>query len=551
MNEAVKQLTPILGLLLFSSLSSAQSHVYSFHGDDAFDRFGWSAGFAGDLNKDGFDDILIGAERDDDGAGNAGSARVLSGYDGSILFSWNGFGPADHFGVASAAAGDVDNDTYPDVIVGAPLNNLNGNDAGRVRVFSGFDGTEIWEVRGSAAGDQFGCAVSGAGDVNCDGFDDFLVGASQANTGLPGYVRLFSGIDGSVIRTIEGPGPSSEFGISVVGGADIDGDTIPDFLAGAWIGGAANEGVVLVMSGASDVPIHTLSGDSGFDFFGWSVGIVGDLTGDDQAEFVVGAYGDDNLVSEGGSVRVFNGDTGLALYTVHGDSVFGQLGWSVAGAGDLSCDGTPDVIVGAPFDGNGIARGLDGIDGSELFTITGDDSSELFGRSVRAAGDVNGDGEADWVAGAPLDDDNGSNSGSARVYSGKTLLMAADEHLLSLSAGGTVTFTLEAGASAGSFFYSVWGSGTGTTPGTPVGNVTVPLNFDPYFRLTLFRPFFAPFGNFFSTLSPTGSGTASLTIPPGSDPGLHGVILHHAFVSAEVLGQVDFASNAVPVTLTL
>ena len=113
--------------------------------------------------------------------------------------------------------------------------------------------------------------------------------------------------------------------------------------------------------------------------------------------------------------------------TFNGDSEFDQLGYSVSGAGDVNGDGYADLIVGANADDNngtdsGSARVFSGLDGSILYTFSGDSEFVQLGRSVSGAGDVNGDGFADLIVGARDDDNNGSRSGSARVILSSDLM---------------------------------------------------------------------------------------------------------------------------------
>ena len=127
--------------------------------------------------------------------------------------------------------------------------------------------------------------------------------------------------------------------------------------------------------------------------------------------------------------------------------------------------------------------------------------------------------------------------------------LSEDVNALSLSAGGTVALSLDAGPSHAGEIYWIFGSGTGTSPGTPIGSVLLPLNFDGYFKLTLFRPFAGIFTAFLGVLSPSGTAVAAFTVPPGIDPSLAGVTLNHAYVSSPMFGGADFASNAMPVLL--
>ncbi len=166
--------------------------------------------------------------------------------------------------------------------------------------------------------------------------------------------------------------------------------------------------------------LYTFNGDSEEDWFGFSVSGAGDVNGDGRADLIVGAHLDDNNGRDSGSARVLSGIDGSTLYTFYGDSAWDWFGHSVSGAGDVNGDGRADLIVGAYRDDNnglnsGSARVLSGIDGSTLHTFNGDSSGDGFGYSVSGAGDVNGDGFADLIVGAPWDDNNDNNSSSARV----------------------------------------------------------------------------------------------------------------------------------------
>ena len=167
--------------------------LYTFNGDNAFDRFGSSVSGAGDVNGDGFDDFIVGAFGDDNNGNYSGSARVFSGADGSVLFTVSGDSLYDEFGRSVSGAGDVNGDGFDDLIVGAFGDDNNGNQSGSARVFSGADGSVLFTFNGDSAGDYFGFSISGAGDVNGDGFDDLIVGArSDDNNGSnSGSARVF------------------------------------------------------------------------------------------------------------------------------------------------------------------------------------------------------------------------------------------------------------------------------------------------------------------------------------------------------------------------
>ncbi len=170
--------------------------LYEFVGDAAGDLFGFTVSGAGDVNGDGVPDLLASAPTKDNSSPPYGSARVFSGSDGSVLHTFVGDPTTDFFGRSASGAGDVNGDGFADLIVGIPPSDS-------VRVFSGADGSVLYSFSGDSAGDLFGRVVSGAGDVNKDGFDDLIVSAPQDdnNGDGSGIARVFSGFDGNVCCT--------------------------------------------------------------------------------------------------------------------------------------------------------------------------------------------------------------------------------------------------------------------------------------------------------------------------------------------------------------
>ena len=206
------------------------------------------------MNADGFDDVIIGAFYDDDNGTDAGSARVFSGADGSVLHAFDGDSAGDSFGFAVSGAGDVDGDGFDDVIVGALFGGSNGTKSGSARVFSGVDGSTLYTFDGDSPGDYFGASVSGAGDVNGDGLDDLIVGALVDDNDAvdSGSAKVFSGADGSTLYAWDGESAGDQFGFSVSDAGDVNGDGFDDLIVGA--GYNNNEqypGTVSVFSGVA------------------------------------------------------------------------------------------------------------------------------------------------------------------------------------------------------------------------------------------------------------------------------------------------------------
>ncbi len=388
--------------------------------------FGSSVSGAGDVNNDGYDDFIIGTPGDNTVAYNAGAAFVYSGYDGAVLHALYGQSDFDWFGNSVSAAGDVNNDGFDDLVVGAPQISTFPAQAGLIRVFSGLNGAVIYTVHGVSNDEYFGWSVAGAGDVNNDGFDDVIAGAYEALDGngqSVGAARVYSGVDGALLYQFYGDAATDLFGRTVDGAGDVNNDGFDDLIVGASnsdIDGP-DAGLARVFSGANGTVLHEWTGGNFGDQLGFSVAAAGDVNNDGYADLIIGAPFDDNNGFESGSARVFSGLTGAILYTFSGETTNIFFGRAVAGAGDVNADGFDDLLVAAPFDEiNGLISGsayiFSGATGAILMTYHGNNPGDFFGASVGGAGDVNGDGLADFIISSLLDDRGGPNAGSARVF---------------------------------------------------------------------------------------------------------------------------------------
>jgi len=302
--------------------------------------------------------------------------------------------------------------------------------------------TDADTLSGVQAGDEFGCWVASAGDLDGDGFADLAVGAHFFNVGLDtaaGAVFLFGGglpPGAPPVARLDGQSKNEHFGECIAGGGDIDGDGRPDLAVGAPLrnaGALSAAGAVDVFRGGTAMPLvswTTLHGEAADDWFGQSVA-VGDLDGDGKAELVVGAPYNDRNGSAAGAVFIFHGASQppLTLWKVLvGEAPNDQFGWSVACPGDMDGDGYGDVVVGARLHSviGKIAagraylfRGGPSMDAIADGSWTGEAANDWFGHAVAAVGDVDGGGRPDVLVGAPYNDRNGSASGAAYLFRGE------------------------------------------------------------------------------------------------------------------------------------
>jgi hypothetical protein len=368
----------------------------------------------GDLNGDGAADLALGSP--DDALGR-GRVTVVSGANWSTLFSVAGALPGERFGAAIAAAGDVNADGRTDILVGAP-GTLVMN--GSARVLSGANGSTLLTLVGPSAGSRFGSAVSGAGDCNGDGKADLLVGA-PGHSVLPGvgngFAGTFSGSNGSLLNsvtgangdhlgasvsggwsisdqepaeilgctmdatgagkiqirkrnsfelltTIHGPSAGSGFGASLAVLGDVNGDGKADLAVGA-----PGAGAVQVLSGANGSPLFAVTAPAAGTGFGSSVARVGDSNGDGHADLAVGAPLADVNGADSGAITLYSGLNGALIYNIVGGAAGDRLGASAACSGDKNGDGHPDFAVASPGADNGLLgdAGLASVIGLKLW----------------------------------------------------------------------------------------------------------------------------------------------------------------------------------------
>jgi hypothetical protein len=283
---------------------------------------------------------------------------------------------------------------------------------------TGYTVSLLYKKTGVNASDYFGNSVSSAGDLNGDGKDDFMVGEMRYYSS-PGYVHLYSGVDGSSLATLEGVGVNSDFGNAASSG-DLDGDGKSDLIVSE-----PTSHIISIFYG-DNLYNRTNISFPGSTYPGDAIACLGDINGDGGGDFVYGEsqYSPSGM-SKAGRVVVVSGKDRALIRSHAGTAADMWLGRWVASAGDVNGDGTTDYIAGAPYaspagkSSAGSAYVYSGADGSLLFQKDGGASGDQFGMAVGGLGDVNGDGKSDFLVGAPkYDQPTKANIGTVYVYSG-------------------------------------------------------------------------------------------------------------------------------------
>ena len=362
---------------------------FKIQGAAGGDSAGFAVAAAGDVNGDGYADILVGANHNDSGGADAGAAYLIYG-------KASGFGLVDLATLSAAdgvkfqgaaagdlagrvsSAGDINHDGYADILIGATRNDSAGSDAGAAYLIygkaAGFGA--LVDLAGLSAADGFkiqgapwvngatGAGVSSAGDVNGDGYDDIVIGA-----------------------------PGNGDAGTVAGAAYV------------IFGKAGGFGTVLDLSTLTATQGFEIIGDLASDRAGLSVSAAGDVNGDGYADILIGANGHGTGVDAGAAYVIFGKADGF---------------------------GTIDLSSLSPRDG---------------FIIQGDTAGDLTG-TVSAAGDINNDGYDDILVGAPRNDVGGTDAGAAYVIFGRPNpgLATADSFAVNENAAGSFDVTANDGS---------------------------------------------------------------------------------------------------------
>jgi len=423
-------------------------------GESANERSGRALSFAGDLNGDGNDDVILGSFQNSTNGTSAGAAYVLhmpvsgSVDTGTATAIFRGTAAGDRAGVAVSGGGDYNGDGTPDVMVGAFREASAGASAGAAYIIFGpVNGTSILDTAdvmftGEQANDLAGRSMAFVGDVDGSGSDSVVIGA-YGNDGRAYLVAAgtASGSLSTAIATVTAVGTDDDAGLVVSAAGDVDADGIPDFLVSAT--GTPNGTVYLVdgqVTGTVSLADSRaiLTGQGAGDLAGASLSEAGDLDRDGYADFIVGARYSDVGANDAGSAYTLHGPISGAVSLSDAEAILAGVvasdfaGDSVAGAGDIDRDGLDDIALCARSDDEGGSGSgalymlLSPLSGTVSLTnahskLLGDNVFDQVGLAMDGNGDVDGDGVPDFLVGAWRDDEAAADAGAVYVVLGGNL----------------------------------------------------------------------------------------------------------------------------------
>lgn len=508
------------------------------------------------MDGDGIGDYLIGDYTSNaSGLNYSGAVWARSGATGAVIRRFDGPFENAVLGKAVAGIGDINFDGVSDIIATGWTSAAWSGTA--VHVYSGADGSELYYYDGVSSNSAMGEALGAGGDINNDGVPDFVIGEHRADhgSGMTGAAYAYSGLDGSLLHQFLGPSINSVMGISVAITGDVNNDSYDDIIVGASstrVGTWDYAGSAFVYSGLDGSLLHQVDGSSFQEGCGFSVSGVGDVNVDGFDDFLIGSHGNDVGTTNGGAVTVYSGLTGLPIYTFHGQ--FNEyMGRNVGRAGDVNGDGVPDILAGSFGPGPsgswaGKAWIYSGADGALLHQITGPNAGDYMGYRVCGIGDVNEDGGAEVLIGSSRSHVGGVSD------AGIVHMLGLDPHLhlsserISNAAGAVLDIDIELPIEAAFYEYRVLMSLSGRGPANY--GIEIPLTPDVFAIDSYYGIYpFTTYSNLHGFLDGNGDASASITFPADAYGFAVGRSMWLAAIASQPGFAPDFTTASVIVTM--
>ncbi|MFT4542327.1 MAG: hypothetical protein ACI835_004795 [Planctomycetota bacterium] len=464
----------IIALTILTGSTLSQTRLVQWEGQVQDQRLGSRVIDAGDLNGDGVHDLALASIEFENFTGRV---DVYSGADQSLLWTDQGGGTNALFGHDLAPAGDLNGDGYDDLIISSPYE----GGYGYVRVLSGLHTISplspqyLLVLQGPGGYVYMGRSVLAPGDINGDGWIDIVCGANEFSS--KGAVYAFSGQTGALLWSHVGHDNDNELGVDLAIVDDLDGDGVSEIAAGApgYSAQTNQAGLVRILSGVdgSELPAYVLYGPTANARLGQVLDGSGDLDGDGRRELVGGAPNHTGSAAnaEEGQVFVVAFDPGsnpcwTVRWSQQGGSSQAMFGSGISTAGDADGDGVDDLFIGAKrSDGTGGFEGVGYLfSGADLTspakTIVSEAGGHLYSAAdVAITGDLTGDGIGEMLIGVGYSDTTGHDHGIAGLWSGsaggyKFVCQAASN-----SAGGGAQIDFSGGTSVNANVFSLHASG--------------------------------------------------------------------------------------------